>query len=261
MIPRAVITEWSQYAKWPTPEQVEQDLLLSRVLVAIYNDPMLSKELVFRGGTCLHKLYLPTARRYSEDLDFVRRSAGPIAPITQSLTALGEAIGFEVSTRISAQPKVYLRTLSATDMPLRIKLEMNTHERSPARPLAAVPHVVSSSWWSGEAEVMTFQPEELVATKIRAIFQRKKGRDLFDLWLALTELQLAPDAILAAYSIYAPEGLTANRSVRDLRDKIQDRTFRNDLAALVDPWPDGYSIETAAELVIETLLSRIPSGA
>ena len=178
---------------------------------------MLSQELVFRGGTCLHKLYLPTARRYSEDLDFVRRTAGPISPITQRLTTLGQSLGFEVSTRISAQPKVYLRTSSAAGNPLKIKLEMNTHERSSARPLATVHHAVASSWWSGSANVVTFEPEERVAT-IRAIFQRKKGRDLFDLWMALTELQLAPTAILDAYQV-APEGLTAKRSVQDLREK------------------------------------------
>ena len=105
MIPRAAIPEWSRYVNWPTVDQIEQDLLLSRILIEIYNDSMLSEELMFRGGTCLHKIYLSTARRYSEDLDFVRRTSGPIAPITHRFTALGESLGFEVSTRISAQPK------------------------------------------------------------------------------------------------------------------------------------------------------------
>ena len=137
---------------------------------------------------------------------------------------------------------------------------MNTHERSPALPLARVSHSVASSWWSGASDVVAFQPEEVGATKIRAIFQRKKGRDLFDLWLALTELKLAPEAILDAYRVYAPEGLTATRSVLDLREKVQDGSFRNDLAALVDPWPDSYSIESAADLVIDKLLSHIPAA-
>ena len=66
MIPAAFVTAWSARAPWPTPAQVEQDLLLSRVLIAMYQDDYLSNELVFRGGTCLHKLHLPVPRRYSE---------------------------------------------------------------------------------------------------------------------------------------------------------------------------------------------------
>ena len=259
MIPRADVTAWGANAAWPNREQIEQDLLLSRILVEVYNDAFLSEQLMFRGGTCLHKLYLPTARRYSEDLDFVRTEAGPIGPVTRALTDLGTSLGFEVTTRISAQPKVYLRTTAETGARMKIKLEMNTHEHSPALEMASINHAVASPWWTGSADIVTFQAPELVATKIRAIFQRKKGRDLFDLWLALTELALDPDEILAAYPIYAPEGLTARRSVADLRAKVWDPVFRNDLNGLISSWPASYALEAAADLVIDKLLSRIPS--
>lgn len=73
---------------------------------------------------------------------------------------------------------------------MRVKIEINTYETSPARPHRRATYGVESGWWSGSGEVLTFQPEELVATKLRALFQRKKGRDLFDLWLALTVLGL-----------------------------------------------------------------------
>ena len=69
MIPRAAITEWGRGVPWPTVEQVEQDLLLTRLIVEIANDDYLGAELVFRGGTCLDKLHAPEAQRYSEDLD------------------------------------------------------------------------------------------------------------------------------------------------------------------------------------------------
>ena len=77
MIPAAHITEWSNHAPWPTRDQIEQDLLLARLIVEISSHPILGKELVFRGGTCLHKLHLPEPLRYSEDLDNVRVSATP----------------------------------------------------------------------------------------------------------------------------------------------------------------------------------------
>lgn len=258
MIPAAFVTAWSTRAPWPTPAQVEQDLLLSRVLVEMYQDDFLRDELVFRGGTCLHKLHLPTPRRYSEDLDFVRTTSSGIAPLTQTVTALGERLGFDVSTRFSQHPKIYLRTTAADGSILRIKVEINTYERSPARPLISMPHVVDSPWWSSQGDIITFTPAELVSTKIRALFQRKKGRDLFDLWLALTELNLDPDDILEAYPTYAPRGLTAKRAIADLQTKMLDPSFRTDIAPLIAPWPRDYDIDTAERMVIDLLLSRIP---
>jgi len=258
VIPEAFVTAWSARAPWPSPGQVEQDLLLSRVLIEMYQDDYLSNELVFRGGTCLHKLHLPTPRRYSEDLDFVRTTSSGIAPLTKAVTALGERLGFDMSTRISQHPKIYLRTTSADGTTLRIKVEINTHERSPARPLICMPHVVDSPWWSGQGDILTFTPAELVWTKIRALFQRKKGRDLFDIWLALTELNLDPNDILDALPTYAPPGLTAKRAVADLQAKVLDPTFRTDIAPLVDPWPSNYDIDAAGHLVTDLLLSKIP---
>ena len=99
---------------------------------------------------------------------------------------MGRGLGFEVKSRITEYPKVYWRTLSQAGTPLRIKVEVNTHERSPALPLANVPFRVESPWWTGQAQVRTFQLAELIATKLRALYQRSKGRDLFDVWLALT---------------------------------------------------------------------------
>ncbi len=72
MIPEANITQWSRHAPWPSRDQIEQDLVLSRLICEIANHPGLGHELVFRGGTCLHKVYLGRPLRYSEVLDYVR---------------------------------------------------------------------------------------------------------------------------------------------------------------------------------------------
>ncbi len=58
MIPIAAITEWQEYAPWPTSAQIEHDLLLSRILVELFNNSFLSSKLAFRGGTALHKLFI-----------------------------------------------------------------------------------------------------------------------------------------------------------------------------------------------------------
>ena len=109
MIPTNDITAWAHSAPWPSPDQVEQDLLLSQLICLIAADDYLGDELVFRGGTCLHKLYLHPARRYSEDLDCGRRTAGGIGKVTRAISDIGANLGYEVRTKMSAQPKVYLR--------------------------------------------------------------------------------------------------------------------------------------------------------
>ncbi|MBK8733810.1 MAG: nucleotidyl transferase AbiEii/AbiGii toxin family protein [Actinomycetales bacterium] len=257
MIPYDAITAWGVAHPWPTREQVEQDLLLSRAICAIATDPYLGQELVFRGGTAFHKLFLPEPHRYSEDLDYVRTSASGIGPLTSALTQLGQLLGFEARTRLSQHPKILWRTTATTGVSLRLKIEVNTHERSPALPLVRHPHSVVSSWWSGEADVLIFQPAELVATKIRALYQRSKGRDLYDLWLALTQLDLEPTDILAAFASYRPSGLTADVAQANLAAKLADSTFRHDLDPLVRRLPEGYDVDAAGAYVSAQLLSRL----
>jgi len=72
VIPQAYITEWSNNVPWHTNEQVEQDLVICRALVALFQDDFLAENLAFRGGTALHKLYLQPQPRYSEDIDLVQ---------------------------------------------------------------------------------------------------------------------------------------------------------------------------------------------
>ena len=133
MIPAAFITEWANTVAWPTVEQVEQDLILSRLIIEIANDNYLGEELVFRGGTCLHKLRLDPALRYSEDLDYVRRSAGSISEIIDAIRTIANRLGMSVSTRIATNPKIRLRApFESGSGTMSVKIEVNTYERSPA---------------------------------------------------------------------------------------------------------------------------------
>jgi len=68
VIARAYLNEWTSRAPWPAQVQIEQDLVLSRLIVEIAGHDLLGAELAFRGGTCLNKLHLPRPLRYSEDL-------------------------------------------------------------------------------------------------------------------------------------------------------------------------------------------------
>ena len=79
----------------------ETDLLLSRLIIEIANDGYLENELVFRGGTCLHKLRVSPPLRYSEDLDYVRRTDGGMRSLIELLRTIGERLGMKVSYEIS----------------------------------------------------------------------------------------------------------------------------------------------------------------
>ncbi|MEN8114360.1 MAG: nucleotidyl transferase AbiEii/AbiGii toxin family protein, partial [Actinomycetota bacterium] len=155
-------------------------------------------------------------------------------------------------------PRVQLRgAFEADGTPMRIKIEVNTHERSPALPHERVRHSIDTTWFARSADVLTFQTAELVATKPRALYQRNKGRDLFDLWLALTDLEVPPSDIIDCFEPYRPEGFTARRAIANLRAKLERNDFVTDLEPLVREWPPGYGVEAAAEMVIDQVLSEL----
>ena len=257
MMSRREIVQWGVEHPWQNMNQVEQDLLLSRAMIEIACDPLLGSELVLRGGTAFHKLFLPQPYRYSEDLDFVRRSAGGIGDVMKRLTSLGGEMGFEVRTKMGMYPKVLWRFQFENGAPGKIKIEIDTYERSPMLPLDARRHEVSNSFYSGCADIPTFQPEELIATKLRALYQRKKGRDLYDLWLALTVLELDPQGIIAALPAYRPEGVGSDQMVGNLREKLRDKAFCADVRAMARADAPEFDPQVAGDLVIDELLSHV----
>lgn len=254
---RNEITQWGVGHPWQNENQIEQDLLLSMAMIEIANDPLLGDELVLRGGTAFHKLFLPEPYRYSEDLDFVRTTAGGIGDVMKHLTSLGRDLGFEVRTKMGEYPKVYWRFAFEDGTPGKIKLEINTYERSPMMPLARRTHRVDNPFYTGGADIPTFQPEELVATKLRALYQRKKGRDLYDIWLALTVLELDPERIVAAFPAYRPEGVNGELMAANLAAKLEDLGFCTDVDAMIRVGAPDYDPHEAGAMVVASLLKRI----
>ncbi len=247
MITAADIAHWRTQVPWVSPEHVEQDLVLSRLIVEFANHPLLGADLVFRGGTCFHKLWLDRPWRYSEDLDYVRRHEGGIGDVLDAIREVATTVGFDdVRTEIGRHSKARLRSTYLSGQRLQIKVEMNTFERSPALPTVTRRLAVASPWFTGVAAVPTFAASELTATKIRALFQRSKGRDLFDLWLAVEHAGLTPGDIASCFGPYRPDGWTAARAHDNLDAKLNDPTFTTDLELLVARWPSEYSIDTGA---------------
>jgi predicted nucleotidyltransferase component of viral defense system len=185
MIPIANIIAWGNVVPWAEPRQVEQDLIICRALVEIFSDEFLRKELRFRGGTALNKLHFPNPIRYSEDIDLVRTTAGPIGPILDGIRARLEPwLGRARFGQSRIAPKLWFRAKPedpAVTVDIRLKVEINTSELDAYDGPMAIPFEIRNPWFSGIAEISTFSREEMLATKLRALLQRDKGRDLFDL--------------------------------------------------------------------------------
>jgi len=257
MIPYNTITAWGATHPWITREQIEQDLLLSKAIIDIYSNEMLSEELVFRGGTALHKLVMPQPIRYSEDLDFVRTSAGGIGEILNTLRDIGSQSGFTVKTKMGQFPKLFWSCNAQTGRNIKIKIEINTYERSPALPLAETTHSISTDWFSDAAAVKMFQNEEMAATKLRALYQRTKGRDLLDLWLMTNVVGINAELVCEAFSTYRPDGFTANMAIKNLENKLHDALFRSDIDNLISVGLSDYDMESAAAQIIDLYLTKL----
>ena len=184
MIPQAFIQAWRGTAPWPDPRQVEQDLIICRALCDLFSAPALEGKLAFRGGTAIHKLLFRQALRYSEDIDLVQARAEPIGAtvdaIRDALSWLGECKSDQAGHSMHL---IFRFTPEADEQAtLKLKVEINTREHNSLFGLQAYPFSVDNGWYSGGADVMSFEPEELFGTKLRAMLQRRKSRDLFDLY-------------------------------------------------------------------------------
>lgn len=188
MIPVMNIIAWGNVAPWAEQRQVEQDLVISRALVDLFSDEFLQDELRFRGGTALHKLHFPVPLRYSEDIDLARTTKGPIKPILDQVRAALEPwLGRATFQQSPVAPKLVFRAPAedSGSAPLRLKVEINTRDTETYDQPMIVTYGVDNAWFAGQANIPTYSREEMLATKLRALLQRQKGRDLFDIAKAI----------------------------------------------------------------------------
>jgi hypothetical protein len=178
VIPRDFILEWREHAPWPQDFQVEQDLIISRALVEIFSNPVLNDALAFRGGTALYKLHLRPAARYSEDIDLVQTRAVAAGPMMDALRDvltpwLGKPQWKQSDGRITFVYRIHSE--DTPPIPLKFKVETNTREHFSVYGLQNVPFGVSSRWFEGSCNIQTYALDELLGTKMRALYQRKQG--------------------------------------------------------------------------------------
>lgn len=210
MITRADIVE--RVAEWQLSEEViEKDYVLGWLLWGLATDPVLGTHWVFKGGTCLKKCYIET-HRFSEDLDFTVLPGGPYRPedveshVASTLARINVVSGINFSSRppalrlrpdgLSTEGRVYYIGPRQTPNPARVKLDISANEKVIRPPiLRDIAHPYPDGPLRDRVRCYSF--EEVFAEKIRAMGQRARPRDLYDIvnLFRRNDLRVYPDVI------------------------------------------------------------------
>jgi len=267
LIPRDYLQAWSATAPWPDLRQIEQDIVICRALCDLFNAPPLRGRIVFRGGTAINKLLFPKPLRYSEDIDLVQIQPEPIGTtvnaIRQALSWLGdcrrEYAGHSMHMVFRFAPEADPQTT------MKLKIEINTREHGSLLGLRPYRFMIENDWYRNETEIVSFEPEELFGTKLRALLQRRKHRDLFDLSSGLDILDLDADKIIACFEHYLTFGdkpITRAIAEQRMLEKL-GRGMSDDIAPLLPAgvrFDDADAIQ-AFERIWTELIVRISGDA
>lgn len=263
MIPRRFIEEWKAIAPWPNDAQVEQDLVIARALVEIFSDDLLKKSLAFRGGTALHKLYLQPQVRYSEDIDLVQINSGPINPILKQIRERLMFLGTKRTVKQHIHNNTIVYRFDTSTQPvinMRLKVEINTREHFNVLGLKGIPYKLENSWFSRECMLTGYELEELLGTKLRALYQRRKGRDLFDLYWAMVHLDVDEEKIIHCYKTYMEYSVdrppTQKQFLMNMEEKIIDKEFTDDIHIILRQGVE-YDNGKAWKMVRERLVEKL----
>lgn len=284
MISQRDIAAWRAHAPWSDDAMVEQDWLISRAVQLVFEEPKLAKQLAMRGGTVLHKAHLAPAARYSEDIDLVLTHATrshrgiredvatalePLLgrPAESAETVVRLAVRNLVSkSKIARLVYVYSPTSNAA-IQAQLKVEINLSERTSQWPLERV-QMLAPGTGTGDAmpiDVVSYDLNEMLGTKLRALLQREHGRDLFDLWRAWEaagasgKRALDPVKVAAAFRFYMQrEGSSPSREDvhAELERRMRSRKFLADMQNYL-PVGQSYDPAVAHAVFVEHFLPHL----
>ncbi|AIL66007.1 hypothetical protein NOVO_08425 [Rickettsiales bacterium Ac37b] len=260
MIPEFAVLQWRKEAPWNELFQVEQDLIISRALVDLYSTQKIQSNLAFRGGTALNKLFTKPAARYSEDIDLVQIKKEGIG---DSINSIREALSWlgEPQRRITERSVKLIYRYEAINLtPKKLKIEINITEHFHIYELEKHEIVIKNPWFEGKAKIVTFSINELMGTKLRALYQRKKGRDLFDLWIAIKNNLIDCNLVIDAFAKYcAKDGINISRAIfeKNFIEKIANQEFQYDINNLINA-ETYWNFDEAVDLIQNKLIKGLP---
>lgn len=263
MIPKDAINAWHEKNPWSLDEQIEQDLVISRIITDLYLDAFIQNHLVCRGDTALQKLYFTTPHRYSTNLDLIQTSSTSLENIANyinnKLTWLEEPtykIGDNNAT-------LHYKFSSTTDERIKFRIKIvNTQAHQQLLGITQRHYAIKNNWYSGEASISTLHLEELLGIKTLALYQKKKGRDLLDLYLSIRELNPNPEKIIQIFDFYAENaGLFISRAnfEETLFTRITSQNFLKDFYTFIPgEHKTGFEIIEAMQYIQKNLIALLP---
>ena len=246
-----LVSEWGL-----RDDVIEKDYVVGWLLWGIGSDPDLSAHWAFKGGTSLKKCYVETWR-FSEDLDFTVIPGGPDKPetiepiIKRVLERVHDESGIDFSAKapvfkhadkyLYTEGRVYYRGPRNAPSAASIKLDISGSEKI-VRPteLKEISHPYSDEL-PKPAKVRCYAFEEVFAEKIRAMGERGRPRDLYDIVLLFRrgEFQSAPKIIKDVL-----ENKCASKGVSiPTLEALQNATTKNEL---ISEWKNmlGHQLQT-----------------
>jgi len=224
----------------------EKDYLQNLILFSIYS--LAGKELVFKGGTCLYKIY--KLDRFSEDLDFtaekldIKKIANKIISDLSLLNIKGKIKEIkeyrnEINIRLLFNGPLYK---GSKETQCFVPLNISMKEQVLLEPRKEF--IVSLYKEIPNFEVFAMHEEEILAEKIRAIFTRQKPRDVYDLYFLLEKnVDFNLDLINKKLSLY--------------NLKFNTTEFKNRIEKMKGFWQSDLKNLIIREIEFETVKKKI----
>ena len=253
---------------------VEKDFVISVILMLISKLPEFSRysdKMVFRGGTCIKKVFFPKETRFSEDLDFANLTPEESSSFLQEVNHL---IGRNLGVTTFERSETEYKNESGLDFILYYTslLQQRNHitfNLSTASPIEQVKRmkVDVSPFFRKSPNVLCMTLKEIVSEKMRALLQRKKPRDVFDVWFLIHEKGIKLDKRLLLKKLqrsYDAAPFNAKKDaatyiisdvVSQIKEVVTEKAWNNELGGLImRPMPErSVVVETVCTILLSLL--------
>jgi len=257
------IEEWRAKAPWNYDYQIQQDLIISRALIDLYSDSFIKDNLAFRGGTALNKLFLKTPARYSEDIDLVQIHNQPIGSTIDSIRKALYWLGKPNHDYTKRSVRLVYKYPAIGEVPKKLKIEINITERFTVNGFKQYHFSMEDNWFSSNALITSYDINELIGTKLRALHQRSKGRDLFDLyWVIKNELINCKDVvnIFINYCENKNDKVTRALFEETFQSKLENKEFLDDILSLLPRKNASWAPDQAVQIIKERIVELLPGN-
>jgi hypothetical protein len=257
----AEVDAWQAWIGCSSRDAAARDALLTRLAIGVALHPYLGSELVLRGGFALHHLVLPRPARCCTSLEYARCSGGPIGPVLDALRDVATSSGSRVRTEVRDRPRIYVRATSDPLVRNRARVDLETRETRPLQPFARRPLSDPNGFAAG-TEALTYQTEDLLGFLLREVYRRSRSRDLFDIWIGLTRLDVDDGLVLASFrqacELAELGGIGRGAFRARLHRHLERAAFARDLAGLPGSAAGAFDAADAASIVVTRLIDRLP---